>query len=504
MIERSKRWWLGWIGGTPLHARVHLAIGLVAPAWMLAWNLWRMRSFTVDDAYISFRYARNLAGGLGLVYNPGEPVEGYTNFLWTVAIAVGMELGIDPHATSKWLGAAAAMATLVVVYRLSARLHPFSTVPCIATWMLASSPTFVCWSMFGLEASMFAFLVALGTLLLFEEHSRARGIPWSGIVFATAGLVRPEAPMFLGLAMLPLGRAFFARQNLLRGVLFVVPLAAHALWRHSYYGAWLPGTLAAKTGDLVLQWKIGSAYVLAWVATCGPMLFFSMYAAALAIVRRERELVTIVILTIAVAAYVILVGGDWMAFHRFMTPAEPFAFALVCVAVRRIAETRDRAALLALALLVAWQGVHRWDGLRDARRKFLKDERRFWDKSAGAVATWFAEHGRPGRIALGDIGYIGWRTDYPILDLLGLVDPTIAALPGGYTKKVGPGYTERFFEVMPEWAVLICNSAACETSPIVAVRLIVEDSRFARNYQRQVDFKVSAQGHWCIFKRRGF
>jgi arabinofuranosyltransferase len=468
MIERWKRWWLEWIGGAPLHARVHLVLGLAAPAWVLGWNMWRMRAFTVDDAYISFRYARNLVNGLGLVYNPGEPVEGYTNFLWTLAIAGGMELGIDPHATSKWLGAAAAMATLFVVYRLSARLLPLRNVPCIATWLLATSPTFVSWSMFGLEASMFAFLVALGTLMLFEEHVRARGIPWSGLVFAVAGLVRPEAPMFLGLAMLPLGRAFLGRQNLVRGTMFVVPLLVHALWRHSYYGAWLPGTLAAKTGDLVLQWKTGTAYVLAWVATCGPMLFFSMYATALAIVRRERELFTIALLTLAVGAYVILVGGDWMSFHRFMTPAEPFAFVLVCVAFRQLAGLGDRAALLALALVLVWQGVHRWDVLGDARRKFLKEERKFWDKSAGQVAKWFEENGRPGRVALGDIGYIGWRTDYPILDLLGLVDPAIAALPGGYTKKVGPGYKERFYEVMPEWAVLICNSDECETSGITS------------------------------------
>jgi arabinofuranosyltransferase len=504
MIERSKRWWLGWLAGTPLHARVHLVVGLVAPAWVLASNMWRVRAFTVDDSYISFRYARNLANGLGLVYNPGEAVEGYTNFLWTVAIAGGIELGVDPHATSKWLGALAGVATLAVVYRLSARMRPFTTVPCIATWLLASSPTFVSWSMFGLESSLFAFFVALGTLMMFEEHARGRGIPWSGLVFALAGLTRPEAPMFMGLPMLLLGRAFFARQNLVRGVLFAAPLAIHILWRHSYYGEWLPGTLSAKTGDLALQWKTGTRYVLAWVATCGPILFMSMYAAAAALVRRERELGTLVVLTLAVGAYVILVGGDWMSYHRFMVPAEPFAFVLVCVAVREIAATRDRIALVALALLLVWQGVHRWDVLGDSRRKFLKEERRFWDKSAGKVAKWFEENGKPGRVALGDIGYIGWSTDYPVLDLLGLVDPVIGDLPGGYTKKLGPGLTERFYELMPEWGVLIFNGEGCDTSTIPAVKLITEDPRFAKSYREMAKFKVSAQGTWCIFKRKGF
>ena len=49
-----------------------------------------------DDAYISFRYARNAALGHGLVYNPGEPVEGYTNFLWTALFIPVELLGLDP------------------------------------------------------------------------------------------------------------------------------------------------------------------------------------------------------------------------------------------------------------------------------------------------------------------------------------------------------------------------------------------------------------------------
>ena len=50
----------------------------------------------LDDAYISYRYALNFVQGHGLVYNPGEPVEGYTNFLWTIFIAAGMPLSWIP------------------------------------------------------------------------------------------------------------------------------------------------------------------------------------------------------------------------------------------------------------------------------------------------------------------------------------------------------------------------------------------------------------------------
>ena len=52
-----------WLSGEGLPRRVHLVVGLVLPAWVAAWNMWRVHRFTVDDSYISFRYARNLAEG---------------------------------------------------------------------------------------------------------------------------------------------------------------------------------------------------------------------------------------------------------------------------------------------------------------------------------------------------------------------------------------------------------------------------------------------------------
>ncbi|MBL4688021.1 MAG: hypothetical protein JKY37_25750, partial [Nannocystaceae bacterium] len=158
-----------WFRGEALPSRAHLVVGLLIPVAVLAWHMWTVRMYTVDDAYISFRYARNLASGHGLVYNLGESVEGYTNFSLTVVLGAGMAIGIDPHPLSKVLGAAAALGTLVVVYRLSHRLLPLSGLPCVATWLLATSAPFASWAVFGLETSIFAFLILLGTLLMFRE-----------------------------------------------------------------------------------------------------------------------------------------------------------------------------------------------------------------------------------------------------------------------------------------------------------------------------------------------
>ena len=66
-----------------------------------------------EDAFISFRYARNLVAGAGLVWNPGEaPVEGYTNFLWVLLLAGFLVGGLEPGAASQAAGVAAGLATL--------------------------------------------------------------------------------------------------------------------------------------------------------------------------------------------------------------------------------------------------------------------------------------------------------------------------------------------------------------------------------------------------------
>src|SRR6185436_4524317 len=70
-----------------------LAVGGVA-AYRFAW--------TTDDAFISFRYARNLVDGLGLVFNAGERVEGFSNLLWTLWVAAGLKLGFAAEAWSSF------------------------------------------------------------------------------------------------------------------------------------------------------------------------------------------------------------------------------------------------------------------------------------------------------------------------------------------------------------------------------------------------------------------
>lgn len=484
--------------------RGQLVFGLLLPLVALAINVRRVVSFTVDDSYISYRYARNLADGLGLVYNAGERLEGYTNFLWTVLLAGGIAVGIDPNVLVKILGTASAAGSVYVLWLFAGRLKPYSLLPCVATWLFTSSIVALGYSVFGLETGFFVFLILAGTYQLFVETERGHGFVASAVLFGLAGLTRPEAPMYIGIPMLFLGRRFFAKQNLLRGVLFAAPVIAHVLFRHAYYGTWLPNTFSAKTGDVDRQLQAGQTYVLLYLAHAGPVLFLALAGFAVGVVRRSREILTLTALSLAAMAYVALVGGDWMPYFRFMAPFEPFCFLLVDLGARSIVDTREKTAMLAAGLFGLFVVEQRASAFTEARNKIIKDEKVFWDSAAGGVATWFREHAdqaTSGPIAIADIGQVGWETNFPVMDLLGLVDPVISKLPGGYTQKTGDGYVDRVFEVDPKYFVLVGSATDCKKLAFAAQSRLVKDARFRGRYVTAGKVKHAKNGFWCIFAR---
>ena len=482
--------------------RFHLLVGLVAPLVALCANLWKFAPFTIDDAYISFRYARNFADGHGLVYNLGERIEGYTNFLWTLLLGFEAMLGLDPVVMSKVMGAASACGTLYFTYRLAERLLPFGLPPRVATWLLATSTLCPGYSVFGLETRLLTLLVTAGAYLVYrEDEGDPRAFPWSALVFAAAGLTRPEAPLFLGLVMLTLGRRFLGRQNLLRGVAFALPIAAHLLWRRAYYGDWLPATFFAKTGDLNAQLVGGYDYVRGYFTFVGPAaVLLALPGAVIGAFRRRREAIACALVSALFTGYIVLVGGDWMPHHRFFAPVEPFLFLLIGLTLRRLGETRSLLVLLLVLVAAGDYAVTRVKRLNKSYTRLVIHEYRAHMRTAGVASDWLVQN-PPGKIAIGDIGLVGYRTNYPLLDTLGLVDPVISRLPGGYAARNGEGFRDRIFGEMPAYIVIIVDGM-CDRPVMAGSRAIYEDPRFAPNFVTGHRIHIGGSTNWCIYEHR--
>src|SRR5882757_3090671 len=131
------------------------AAAIVLVCHSLAYN------FVTDDAYISFVYSRNLAEHGQLAFNLGDPVEGYTNFSWTVLLGLLMLIGIPPEISSRVLGTVCGLATLYVVFRTGERAFGRKTAwAAVPPLLLACSSGFACWTSGGLETQLYTLLVA--------------------------------------------------------------------------------------------------------------------------------------------------------------------------------------------------------------------------------------------------------------------------------------------------------------------------------------------------------
>jgi len=119
--------------------------------------------YTVEDAYISFRYSDNFLNGHGLSYNEGDRVEGYTNFLWVLILCIPRIFFPFP-VIAKVLGALLSIASLISVFCLTSQHDRDRWAGPAAALMLACCPGFQMWSIAGLETPLFIFLLVFAVL----------------------------------------------------------------------------------------------------------------------------------------------------------------------------------------------------------------------------------------------------------------------------------------------------------------------------------------------------
>lgn len=296
---------------------------------------------TQDDAYITFRYAENFASGHGLVWNIGERVEGYTNFLWLIILILGKSLRLDYLTTVKVLGPLLSVGSIVLTFAIFRRaLAPKLSGKLVigaafaSALALATNYSFVFWSVAGLETALFGFL----TLLSFYAWSKRSWL--LAPLLALAILTRPEGALLAGFFVLYgfLSYGFlsegFLRDGFLNGgwrgktwpryelislALAALTLAPYAVFKLAYFGDIFPNPFYAKTGwdsvqlyaGLDYLWNFLKIYGLAGVIFLLPAWRF----------RRLPEIVKAMFLFAALyTLYITLIGGDVLKMERFFFP----------------------------------------------------------------------------------------------------------------------------------------------------------------------------------------
>jgi hypothetical protein len=432
------------IAGLQIAALAVLVVGYVVHAR-------RLDARFQDDAYISFRYAKNLAEGRGLVWNPGERVEGYTNFLWTVLLAVPFAItkSADPVAVARALAVGAGCAAIGATFLAVRHLEPKARLlPLVPPLLLAGNWAFVVNSVTGLETTFFAALVTIGVTLLAREVEdlRPRG---ASFVLAAAALTRPEAiGLFLVLAAIVAvghrGRGPEARRHLAWLVApFAAIVGAHAIFRLAYYGALVPNTFVAKVGaSLPPGMDTRATYGWGFVSKAMDLLgVMSTLAAVFVVGRALRHAPSRLVAAGALFAGVTLAvsGADFMIGYRYLAPYLPLIY--VCAALgagvvvarlrRRDPGSSGLEVEAALVVVAGFACAKWWDYTRDRVRPFEELRRRVITDSSQALGEWLGAHLPADALVVTlDIGELGYRSGLPVLDLSGLTDAAIARRPG--------------------------------------------------------------------------
>src|SRR5262249_1508574 len=368
------------------------AVNFWGPPALLALALTYYLGYVKDDAYISFRYAAHWAGGQGLVFNPGDHTEGYTNFLWTAAVSLLIRVGVPALIGAKVLGAAAAFAGLYWLRRLAAEIEPAAAPR--AAWLWAASPTVGLWAASGLEPTAAAALTALAFLLL----ARGRAL-WAGLALGACALLRPEGHLvaLAGLALAP--------RAALPCLALLVP---YHLWRWHTFGDLVPNPYSVKAAVPALG--PGLRYAGLFLLFYGHGLLF-----ALALLRRGRLARVGAGLAVVFLLYLIYVGGDEMRWFRLFAPALPLLLVLSAPALPR---------WLVPGFVLFGLVAHATDGWH-LRSYLAQDERAYFPLPAAITAR-----ARPGDSALfQDCGATPFRAlAIPFHDPIGVTDRRIARM----------------------------------------------------------------------------
>ncbi len=505
------------------------AIFLLSGA-LFVWNLSRSWLYLTDDAFISLRYSIRFAQGLGLTWNDGERVEGYSNLLWVLLLSLPAALGVDPVMAMVGLGLACTTILFWGLLRATRALGPLAQAACLLA-LAVSGPTGI-WTQAGLEGPLFTVLCA-GAALLLHLHLHGPGpllpqpprptastaaspslpsrfgispfLGFAAVLLGFACLTRPDGPVVVaGLAAgLFLAGGQDRRAFVQSAVLSIIPAVftfAQLGFRLAYYDDWLPNTAHAKldvsSADRV---EAGLLYIWPWWKAGAPLwglVFFGAFFPSRAAPQLTRLILPAILLW---NVWIVRAGGDHFPAFRMLVVVEPLRALLVGAALAGLAErvaptfarfwpARGASAFSTLLLLGCIPvGIQYWRAQEYTPSMGLSRVND-WTPRLEPVGRLLRAlfHEEQPLLATCAAGAIPYYSGLPGLDPLGLTDRHIAR------KKLRPGTigmhgheagdTAYVLEKAPD-LVLVCAPRGGPDPCLPQEKELLEHPDFAKNYQ---------------------
>ncbi len=462
-----------------------------------------------EDCFISFRYVENFVEGKGLVYNSGERVEGYSNFLWVMLLALLRFVGFGVINSSKVLGVLAnALILIVVGLFFTERKHKdIPIVYLMAPLLVFFNPMLHYNSDRGLETCLYALLILVAVYYFVRRRYMA-----SSFAFAAVALTRPEGFLYFWVLV-----PFFLidynamlkrtpeRQTIAPMLRFFLPytviFGVYILWRLSYYGYPFPNTVYAKTTPLHFWQQPSIAMLWQFIKSCSfvPLLALPVFLTiGQESAERRRTLFVLGASAAAVILYTLAIGDIFGAPFRHYVPMIPFVILLIQELLRSAKEqlVGRWIAIGLVCLVILGMNFYTYKNL-DAPRTRLHV--RTWEFLAswdfGARLKWYleppvflgADVGRwmheylpaDALLAVDQMGQLGYYSRHHIIDLIGLMDVEIAHRD--YS-------TELLLRRNPDYVVLYAQNGV----PLIGqLADTARDDRFRERYVRLYVLKAN-------------
>jgi len=500
-------------------------------------------NFIQDDAYTSFRYARNLAEGNGLVFNINETVEGYTNFLWVLILAITYLFKFNLETFSQIFSITFGILTIWFTYYFSSNIYKITNkqddnnkflslfIISLPSILLTFSAPMIYWSVSGMETSFFIFLTMISFFLFLKSNYLNEKCYSFVFVSVLNTLTRPEGfVVFVQLLFFGLLLKFLSHKSLNASlrikksfdkniyqtlIIFFIPVVIYFIFRVYYYGYLFPNTFYAKTNFSTEYLIRGLDYFIDFAKS--NLLYGVVLIIPLLNFVQKSLRIGIVLFYYFIAVYILLIvfiGGDVLPIHRFFLPILPLLFTFSVLGLFQL--TRIKKALyekIFSALIIITVIFYSLENFEQQKNSILL--KRSYEaglvKKMKIYGDWIKykqeTDGKNLTVALSTIGAFSYVSNARVIDLVGLTDEYIAHNPKevvGINVELPVLWKERVYNaeyVLSRKPDYIIFPAGAKPSAFAECAIFVQ-SDFSKNYYLQLIYSQELKQLLPIFSLR--
>jgi arabinofuranosyltransferase len=439
-----------------------IVIFFIVYCLFLSWSFWFQN---VDDAYISFRYGKNLMRGYGLVYNHGEYVEGYTNFLWTIVTAPFTRIkSIDISIFALSIGLIFSILNIFLLTRITKQFSGlFPSKPALAVllpvifFVLDDSVAF--WAIGGMEFPMYTLFILAAAYYYFKINDEFRNHILMSLFLMLCTLTRPEGNMIFVITIfhfLVYRKQINDWKKKFIGVasIYAVFVVIYYGYKYLYYGQVIPNTFYAKgVTDFSMNLLLGFKYLALCIGTRLYLFIFIMFLPFKKVYKDFKQSY-LLLFSIVYIVYLLVVGGDWMIANRFFVPVIPFLYILSTIGIiyaidkmtsigLKYEALRNKIASIGSVILCLMIFAVTLS-LLEYKELIIKDENYKYEHQWSMFGKWLKMNVDPNTvIAVGPAGKIPYYSELYTIDMWGLNNSFISK---SSSKRLQAGHKKFNFE----------------------------------------------------------